>query len=176
MRLLETPDARDLLETMRFRCIGPTRGGRVVAVAGDPVDPAVFYFGAVAGGVWKTEDAGTTWRNISDCYLKTSSVGALAVSESDPNVIYAGMGESCIRLDVSHGDGVYRSGDGGQTWTHCGLGDTRHIGEIRIHPKDPDRVHVAALGHAFGPNTERGLFRTTDGGKSWEKVLYKSDL
>jgi photosystem II stability/assembly factor-like uncharacterized protein len=176
MRLLETPEARDLLETMRFRCIGPTRGGRVVAVAGDPVDPAVFYFGAVAGGIWKTEDAGTTWRNISDGFLGTSSVGALAVSESDPNVIYAGMGESCIRLDVSHGDGVYRSGDGGETWTHCGLGDTRHIGEIRIHPKDPDRVYVAALGHAFGPNTERGLFRTTDGGKSWEKVLYKSDL
>ena len=176
MTLLDTPLAQDLLDKMRFRCIGPTRGGRVVAVAGDPDHPAVFYFGAVAGGIWKTEDAGTTWRNVSDGFLGTSSVGALAVSQSDPNVIYAGMGESCIRLDVSHGDGVYRSGDGGQTWTHCGLADTRHIGEIRIHPKDPHRVYVAALGHAFGPNEERGLFRTTDGGKSWEKILYKSDV
>jgi photosystem II stability/assembly factor-like uncharacterized protein len=158
---------------MRFRCIGPTRGGRCVAVAGDPERQAVFYFGAVAGGIWKTDDAGTTWRNVSDGFLETSSVGALAVSESDPNVVYAGMGESCIRLDVSHGDGVYRSGDGGTTWTHCGLADTRHIGEIRIHPKDPDHVFVAALGHAFGPNEERGVFRTTDGGKTWDRILYK---
>jgi photosystem II stability/assembly factor-like uncharacterized protein len=175
MTLLDTPLARDLLDTTKFRCIGPTRGGRCVAVAGDPERPAVFYFGAVAGGIWKTEDAGTTWRNVSDGHLGTSSVGALAVSASDPNVIYAGMGESCIRGDVSHGDGVYRSGDGGKTWTHCGLADTRHIGEIRIHPKNPHHVFVAALGHAFGPNAERGLFRTTDAGKSWEKVLYKSD-
>ena len=144
-------------------------------VAGDPTNPAVYYFGAVAGGIWKTEDAGTTWRNVSDGFLKTSAVGALAVSDSDPSVIYAGMGESTIRIDVSHGDGVYRSGDGGATWTHCGLTDTRYIGEIRIHPKDPDRVYVAALGHAFGPNEERGLFRTRDGGKTWDKVLYKSD-
>jgi len=176
MRLLDTPVAKDLLDQMRFRCIGPTRGGRCVAVAGDPSRPAVFYFGAVAGGVWKTEDAGTSWRNVSDGFLGTSSVGALAVSASDPNVIYAGMGESCIRSDVSHGDGVYRSGDGGRTWTHCGLADTRHIGEIRIHPKDPHQVYVAALGHAFGPNSERGLFRSTDGGKSWDKVLYQSDV
>jgi photosystem II stability/assembly factor-like uncharacterized protein len=170
---LETPLARELLDAMRFRCIGPTRGGRCVAVAGDPERQAVFYFGAVAGGIWKTDDAGTTWRNVSDGFLETSSVGALAVSESDPNVVYAGMGESCIRLDVSHGDGVYRSGDGGTTWTHCGLADTRHIGEIRIHPKDPDHVFVAALGHAFGPNEERGVFRTTDGGKTWDRILYK---
>lgn len=175
MRLFDTPLAHDLLDTMPFRCIGPTRGGRVVAVAGDPERPAVFYFGAVAGGIWKTEDAGTTWRNVSDGYLGSSSVGALAVSESDPNVVYAGMGESCIRGDVSHGDGVYRSGDGGETWTHCGLADTRHIGEIRIHPKNPHHLFVAALGHAFGPNEERGLFRTTDGGKTWEKILYVSE-
>lgn len=175
MRLLDTPLAQDLVGTMRFRCIGPTRGGRVVAVAGDPQHRATFYFGAVAGGIWKTEDAGTTWKNISDGQLKTSSVGALAVSDSDPNVIYAGMGESCIRLDVSHGNGVYRSGDAGATWTHSGLADTRHIGEIRIHPKNPDRVYVAALGHAFGPNEERGLFRTSDGGKTWEKILYKTN-
>jgi photosystem II stability/assembly factor-like uncharacterized protein len=170
--LLATPVAQSLLEGSPFRCIGPPRGGRSVAAAGDPSDPAVFYFGAVAGGVWKTEDAGTTWLNVSDGFFATSSVGALAVSESDPSVIYAGMGESTIRIDVSHGDGVYRSGDGGQTWKHCGLSDTRHIGEVRIHPKDPNRVYVAALGHAFGPNEERGLFRTTDGGATWENVLH----
>ena len=173
--LLQDPTAQSLLSSMQFRCIGPPRGGRSVAVAGHPKQSAVFYLGAAAGGIWKTEDAGTTWHNISDGYLKTSSVGAIAVSESDSNVIYAGMGESCIRLDVSHGDGVYRSGDGGQTWRHCGLEDTRHIGEIKIHPKNPDLVFVAALGHAFGKNEERGLFRSRDGGDTWEKVLYKSD-
>ena len=164
-----------LLDAMRFRCIGPPRGGRVVAVAGDPAESAVFYFGAVAGGIWKTEDAGVTWTNVSDGYLETSSVGALAVSESDPSVIYAGMGESTIRNDVSHGNGVYKSTDRGRTWAHLGLADTRHISEIRIHPHDPDRVWVAALGHAFGPNSERGVFRTTDGGASWERVLYTDD-
>ena len=175
MRLLDTPVAQSLLANMTFRCIGPPRGGRSVAVAGDSDNRAVFYFGAVAGGVWKTEDAGTTWTNISDGFFKTSSVGALAVSDSDPNVIYAGMGETTIRLDVSHGDGVYRSGDGGQTWTHRGLSDTRHIGEIRIDPKNPEHVFVAALGHAFGPNEERGLYRSTDGGKNWDQVHFTSD-
>ena len=164
-----------LLDAMRFRCIGPPRGGRVVAVAGDPSEPAVFWFGAVAGGIWKTADAGVTWTNASDGYLNTSSVGALAVSDSDPNVIWAGTGESTIRGDVSHGDGVYRSTDRGRSWTHLGLADTRHVSEIRIHPRDPDRVWVAALGHAFGPNTERGVFRTTDGGASWERVLYRDE-
>ena len=164
-----------LLDAMRFRCIGPPRGGRVVAVAGDPSEPAVFYFGAVAGGVWKTEDAGVTWVNVSDGYFKTSSVGALAVADSDPSVIYAGMGESTIRTDVSHGDGVYRSTDHGRSWTRLGLADTRHISEIRIHPRDPDRVYVAAFGHAFGPNSERGVYRSADGGASWERVLYGSD-
>ena len=164
-----------LLDAMPFRCIGPPRGGRVVAVAGHPRERAVFYFGAVAGGIWKTEDAGTTWRNVSDGYLETSSVGALAVSESEPGVIYAGMGESTIRTDVSHGDGVYKSSDGGQSWIHLGLADTRHISEIRVHPRDPDRVYVAALGHAFGPNPERGVYRSKDGGASWERVLGSSD-
>lgn len=145
-------------------------------MAGDPDNQATFYFGAAAGGVWKTEDAGTTWKNINDGFFKTSSVGALAVSDSDPNVLYSGMGESTIRIDVSHGDGVYRSGDGGQIWAHRGLSDTRHIGEIRIDPKNPDHVFVAALGHAFGSNEERGLYRTTDGGQNWDKVLFKSDV
>jgi len=164
-----------LLDKMAWRCIGPPRGGRVVTVAGDPANVATFYFGAVAGGIWKTEDAGTTWSNISDGYFKTSSVGAIAVSESDPNTIYAGMGETTIRIDVSHGDGIYKSTDGGTTWTHCGLADTRHISQVRVHPKNPDIVYVAALGHAFGPNEERGIYRTTDGGKHWARILYKSD-
>lgn len=166
---------QQLLDAMTWRCIGPPRGGRVVAVAGDPVNPATYYFGGVAGGVWKTTDAGTTWVNISDGYFKTSSVGALAVSESDPSTIYVGMGETTIRIDVSHGDGVYKSTDGGTTWTHCGLAATRHIGQVRIHPKNPDIVYVAALGHAFGKNEERGIYRTVDGGKNWTRILYKSD-
>ena len=160
---------------MRWRCIGPFRGGRVVAVAGHPTETATFYFGAVAGGVWKTTDAGVYWRNVSDEYFSTSSVGAIAVSESDPNVIYAGTGESCIRNNVTHGDGVYKSTDGGQTWRNMGLRDTRHIARVRVHPRNPDIVYVAALGHAFGPNEERGVFRSTDGGETWERVLFVSN-
>ncbi len=159
----------------RWRCIGPFRGGRVVTVAGDPREIGAFYFGACAGGVWKTDDAGQYWRNISDDYFKTASVGALAVSEADPNVIYAGTGEATIRIDVSHGDGVYKSADAGRSWKHIGLHDTRHIGKIRIHPQDPDTVFVAALGHAFGRNQQRGVFRSTDGGENWEQVLFVSD-
>jgi photosystem II stability/assembly factor-like uncharacterized protein len=164
-----------VLDAVRFRGIGPTRGGRVIAVAGHPHNPARYYFGAVAGGVWQTDDAGTTWRCISDGQLKTASVGALCVSDSHPNVIYAGMGETTIRIDVSYGDGVYKSTDGGRTWKHCGLADTRHIGRVRVHPANPDLVYVAALGHAFGANEERGVFRSKDGGATWEKVLYVSD-
>lgn len=160
---------------LEWRCIGPFRGGRVVAVAGDPSNPAIFYFGAVAGGVWKTNDAGTFWECISDGYLNTASVGALAVSESDPSVIYAGTGETTIRIDVSHGDGVYKSTDAGATWTHVGLEDTRHIAKIRIHPQNPDLVYVAALGHAFGPNKTRGVYRSQDGGKTWKQVLFRSE-
>ena len=147
----------------------------MVAVAGHPSDTGVFYFGAVAGGIWKTDDAGAYWHNVSDGYLTSSSIGALAVSEADPNVIYAGTGESTIRTDVSVGDGVYRSSDAGRNWQHVGLTDSHHIGEVRIHPRDPDLVYVAALGHAFGPNEERGVYRSRDGGGSWERVLYLSD-
>ena len=164
-----------MLNSLRWRCIGPHRGGRVVAVAGDPVQPSVFYFGAVGGGVWKTTDGGTYWENVSDGYFTTASVGAIAVSESDPNVLYVGSGEACIRGNMTHGDGVYKSTDGGRTWANVGLRDTRHIGRVRIHPNDPDLVYVAALGHAFGPNDERGVFRSKDGGASWDKVLFKSD-
>ena len=160
---------------LKWRCIGPFRGGRVVAVAGDVRDMSAFYFGACAGGVWKTVDAGIYWENVSDGFFNTAAVGALAVSESDPNVIYAGMGETTIRIDVSHGDGVYKSTDAGRTWRHLGLEDTRFIGKVRIHPHDPDTVYVAALGHAFGPNEERGVYKSTDGGESWKQVLYRSD-
>ncbi len=124
-----------LLQTLEWRCIGPFRGGRVVAVAGDPVHSQVFYFGSTGGGVWKTTDGGIIWENVSDGYFKRASVGAIAVAPSDPNVIYVGMGETTIRSNVSHGDGVYRSTDGGQTWTHLGLADTRNIAKVRIHPQ-----------------------------------------
>ena len=162
-------------ESLQWRCIGPHRGGRVVAVTGHPTDPMVFYFGASAGGVWKTNDGGTYWHNISDGFLKTAAVGAIAISQSDPNVLYVGTGEACIRGDVSHGDGVYKSTDGGDTWENIGLTDTRHISRIRIHPTNPNVVYVAALGHAFGSNTQRGVFKSNDGGQSWEHVLFKSD-
>ena len=162
---------QDTLNGLRWRCIGPPRGARSIAVAGDPASPAVFYFGACAGGVWKTYDGGTYWENVSDGYFKTSAVGAIAVAESDPNVVYVGMGEACVRVDGSYGDGVYRSTDAGKTWINVGLQDTRHISRVRVHPDNPDLVYVAALGHAFGPHPDRGVFRSTDGGGTWEKVL-----
>jgi photosystem II stability/assembly factor-like uncharacterized protein len=162
-----------MLRDLRWRLIGPFRGGRVVAVAGDPFHPTIFYFGACSGGIWKTTNAGMTWENVSDGHLRTASVGALEVAPSDPNVIYAGMGEACIRGNVTHGDGVYRSTDAGRTWRHLGLEATRHIGRVRVHPGNPDVAYVAAFGHAFGPNRERGVYRTTDGGKHWDLVLHR---
>src|SRR5713101_1483996 len=164
-----------LLASLEWRSIGPYRGGRVVAVAGDPSNPQVFYFGSTGGGVWKTTDGGIYWENISDNFFKRASVGAIAVAPSDPNVIYVGMGESTIRGNVSHGDGVYKSTDGGKTWTHLGLADTRQIGKVHVHPQNPDLVYVAALGHAHGPNNERGVYRSHDGGKTWEQILFRSE-
>ena len=171
-----TPGLRDaLLGGVRWRNIGPFRGGRVVAVAGDPVKPLVFYMGSTGGGVWQTIDGGLSWSNISDGFFKTASVGALAVSEADPNVIYAGMGETTIRGNVAHGDGVYGSTDGGKSWRHLGLAETRSIARIRIHPHNPDVVYVAALGHTWGPNKERGIYRSRDGGRSWSQVLTRGE-
>lgn len=164
-----------LLKALEWRNIGPFRGGRVVAVAADPVHDLVFYFGSTGGGVWKTTNGGVTWENVSDGFFKRASVGALAVAPSDPNVIYAGMGEATIRGNVSHGDGVYKSTDAGKTWTHCGLEATRNIGKLRVDPTNPDVVYVAALGHAHGPNPERGLYRSRDGGKTWEQVLTRGE-
>jgi photosystem II stability/assembly factor-like uncharacterized protein len=166
--------ATGLFGKLEWRCIGPFRGGRVVAVAGDPRDPATFYFGSTGGGVWKTTDAGQYWVNISDGFFKRASVGGIAVSPSDPNVIYVGMGEATIRGNVSHGDGVYGSTDAGRTWKHLGLAATRNISKVRVHPNDPSIVFVAALGHAHGPNPERGIYRSTDGGASWDLVLHRS--
>src|SRR2546426_95699 len=160
---------------LHWRSIGPYRGGRVTAVAGVATQPFVYYMGATGGGVWKTEDAGVTWTNISDGFFRTGSVGAVSVAESTPNIVYAGMGEACLRGNISSGDGVYKSTDAGKTWTHSGLADTSQIGRMRIHPTSPDVVYVAAVGHPYGPNAERGVFRTKDGGKSWQKVLFVDD-
>ncbi len=162
----------NLFKAMKWRSIGPYRGGRVTCVTGVPGQPLVYYFGATGGGVWKTEDAGLTWNNISDGYFKTGSVGAIAVASSDPNVIYVGTGESCLRNDISPGDGVYKSEDAGKTWKNIGLSDSKHISRIRIHPEDPDLVYVAVLGHVSGINKERGIFRSKDGGQTWEKILF----
>src|SRR5215469_8445567 len=163
-----------LFGNMHWRNIGPFRGGRVLTVAGIPGDPSTYYFGAVAGGVWKSTDAGATWKPLFE-HETTSSMGAIAIADSDHNVIYAGSGEACIRGNMSYGDGVYKSVDGGRTWKNVGLRDTQHIGALIIDPKDPNIVFVAALGHAYGPSPERGIFRTRDGGRTWEKVLYKDD-
>ena len=149
----------------------PMRAGRTRALAGVPSQPATFYFGAVNGGVWKTTDAGHTWFSVWDSQ-PTGSIGTIAVADSDPNIVYVGSGEGLARPDLSTGDGVYRSNDAGKTWTHLGLSDGQQIGQIGIDPKDPDRVFVAVTGHPYGPNPERGIFRTTDGGKTWKKVLY----
>ena len=164
-----------LFSAMKYRLVGPFRGGRVTAVAGVASQPFTFYFGSTGGGVWKTTSAGETWENISDGFFGVGSIGAIVVAPSDPNVIYAGTGSACPRGNISVGDGVYRSTDAGKTWRHIGLGDTGQIGRIVVHPSDPDLVYVAALGHIFGPNEERGVFRSADGGRTWDKVLFVSD-
>jgi photosystem II stability/assembly factor-like uncharacterized protein len=165
----------DLVKDLRFRLIGPFRGGRVLAVSGIVSDPRIYYFGSVGGGVWKTTDAGRSWLPVSDGQFKTSSVGAIAVSQSEPSTVYVGMGETCVRGNASNGDGVYKSLDAGRTWKNIGLQQTYHIGAVAIHPKNPDIVYVAALGHLWGPNPERGVYRTTDGGATWKQVLTKGN-
>ena len=163
-----------LFGAMRWRQVGPFRGGRVLAVTGVPGEPNVFYFGAASGGIWKSMDAGGNWAPIFDS-ADIASIGSIAVAPSDHNVIYAGTGEACIRGNISYGNGVYKSLDGGRTWKNIGLRDTRHIGAVIVDPRNPNIVFVAALGHAYGQNEERGLFRSQDGGATWQKVLYKDN-
>jgi photosystem II stability/assembly factor-like uncharacterized protein len=165
----------NLMKGLKWRSIGPYRGGRSTAVAGVSGQPNTFYFGATGGGVWKTTDGGINWENVSDTYFKTGSVGAIGISESDANVIYVGMGETPIRGNVSHGDGVYKSTDAGKTWKKVGLDDSRQISRVRVHPKNPDIVYVAAQGHVWAPNEQRGIFKSVDGGKNWQRVLFKSN-
>jgi photosystem II stability/assembly factor-like uncharacterized protein len=163
-----------LFQEMRWRGIGPFRGGRTVAAVGIPSQPNVFYIGVNNGGVWKTTDAGRIWTPIFDDQ-PSGSIGAIAVAPSDPNVVYVGSGEGLQRPDLATGDGIYRSGDGGKTWTHHGLRDGQQIPAIAVDPRDPNRLFVAVLGHPYGPNAERGIFRSTDGGKTFDKVLYRDE-
>jgi len=163
-------------EGMKYRLVGPFRGGRVLAVAGVPGEPDTYYFGAVAGGMWKTTDGGLNWKPLWDKFPEASpSIGAIAIAPSDPNVVYVGTGEACIRGNIVMGNGVYKSIDAGKTWKFIGLRDTYSIGRMIVDPKDPNVVYVAALGHPFGPNSTRGIFRSRDGGKSWQRVLYVDD-
>ena len=157
-----------------WRNIGPNRGGRSLSSMGSPGRPNEYYFGATGGGLWKTTDGGNTWFPVTDGKITSSSIGAVAVAETNPDIVYIGGGETQLRGSITQGDGVYRSTDGGETWRHVGLRETQAIARIRIHPTDPDIVYVAALGHPYGDNEQRGIFRSKDGGNSWEKILYKS--
>ncbi len=161
-----------ILSTLEWRLIGPYRGGRVTTVTGVADNPMLYYMGAAGGGVWKTENAGTTWENISDEHFEVGTIGAVAVAESDHNVIYVGTGESPIRgVTTSHGNGVYKSTDAGKSWTHIGLDKAGQISRIKIHPQDPDVAYIAVQGTIWGPSVERGIFRTDDGGETWSHVL-----
>ncbi|MCR9263018.1 MAG: glycosyl hydrolase [Flavobacteriaceae bacterium] len=172
-----TPNITEsLYGSMAYRNIGPFRGGRVTTVEGIPNDIFTYYMGATGGGLWKTTDGGATWNNISDGFFNTTGIGDITVAPSDHNIVYVGTGESCIRgVKTSHGDGMYKSIDAGKTWKHIGLAETRHIGEVYVHPKNPDWVYVAAQGNPWGKDEHRGLYLSKNGGESWEKILYVSD-
>jgi photosystem II stability/assembly factor-like uncharacterized protein len=169
------PEVPGPFGALKWRNLGPARGGRSIAVAGSSARPNEYYFGATGGGLWKTTNGGTTWSAVTDGQLTSSSVGAVSVAPSNPDVVYIGMGESELRGNIAQGDGVYKSTDAGKTWTHAGLEQTQVISKIRVHPSNPDVVFAAALGHPAGPNAERGVFRSKDGGKTWERVLYRDD-
>lgn len=163
------------LSALKWRNIGPNRGGRSQAIAGSVKRPLEYYFGATGGGLWKTTNSGLTWAPVTDGQLGSSSVGAVAVAESNPDVVYLGMGETELRASIMQGDGVYKSTDAGKTWKHVGLVDTQAISRIRVDPSNPDIVYVAALGHPYGPNPERGIFRSTDGGQNWKRILFRDE-
>jgi len=165
----------ELLQGMAYRCVGPFRGGRVTAAAGIPEQPAVFFMGSTGGGVWKTADYGETWQNLSDGQFCAGSIGAVEVARSNPQVMYVGTGSADPRGNISPGCGMYKTQNGGKTWQHIGLDDAGQIARIQIHPQNPDLVYAAVLGNIFGPNTTRGVFRSNNGGNTWEKVLYLSD-
>jgi hypothetical protein len=164
----------NLTAGLRWRMLGPFRGGRVDAVSGVPGRPNEFYFGAVNGGVWKSIDAGRVWTPVFDSQ-PVASVGAIAVAPSAPDVVYVGTGECTLRDSMGYGNGMYKSTDAGKSWSHIGLDDTQHIGRIAVDPKNPNIVFVAAIGHLYAPSAERGVFRSVDGGKSWKKVLFKDE-
>ena len=168
------PIDKSFYEGLEWRNIGPNRGGRSLGCAGSPARPNEYYFGATGGGLWKTTDGGNEWKPVTDGQVTSSSVGAVAVAETNPDIVYIGMGEVQLRGSITQGDGVYKTTDGGKTWQHLGLKETQAVARIRIHPTNPDIVYVAALGHPYGDNEERGVFRSTNGGESWEKVLYVS--
>ncbi|MEI6246706.1 MAG: glycosyl hydrolase, partial [Acidobacteriota bacterium] len=169
-------DYNAIFKPMKWRSIGPFRGGRANAGTGVVGDPKTYYMGTTGGGVWKTDDMGISWRNISDGFLKTGTIGAIAVAESDPNVVYVGTGEHAIRGVMSHeGDGMYRSTDAGKTWKKIGLDLSQHIARVVVDRKNPDLVYVAVQGALYSPSQERGVFKSTDGGATWKKVLYVDD-
>ena len=168
-------DSTSVLKGMTWRNIGPNRGGRSLGISGSPSRKNEYYFGAVGGGLWKTTDGGLNWKPVTDGQLTSSSVGAVAVSATNPDIIYIGTGETEFRGNIMQGDGVYKSIDGGKTWKNIGLKNTQSIARVRVHPTNPDIVYVSALGHAFGPNEDRGVFKTIDGGKTWTKVLYVNE-
>src|SRR3954468_15408828 len=160
---------------LRWRSLGPARGGRSIAVAGSTTRPYEYYMGATGGGLWKTTDAGVSWKPVTDGQIHYSSVGAVAVAASNPDVVYIGTGEADIRGNIIQGGGAYKSTDAGKTWTHIGLADTQVIAKIRVHPTNPDLVYVAAFGHHAAPNGDRGVYRSKDGGKTWEKILFRDN-
>jgi photosystem II stability/assembly factor-like uncharacterized protein len=165
-----------VMSAVEWRLVGPWRGGRVTAVTGVPGKPLLYYMGATGGGVWKTDNAGATWENISDEFFEVGTIGAIAVAESDHNVIYVGTGESPIRgVTTSHGNGMYKSTDAGKTWMHIGLEKSGQISRVEVHPRNADLAYVAVQGDIWGPGSERGIYRTMDGGKSWKQLLKVND-
>ncbi|MGB6624296.1 MAG: hypothetical protein WBE43_05880, partial [Candidatus Acidiferrales bacterium] len=164
-----------LTSALHWRSVGPYTGGRVTTVAGIAAEPNVFYMGTAGGGIWESDDYGQSWNNISDKDFKNNNIGAMAISPSNSKIIYVGTGDSAPRNTVLTGEGMYKSTDGGKTWAYIGLGETHIISWILVDPNNPDVVYVAALGHLFGPNPDRGVFKTSDGGKTWQKILYVND-